>query len=235
MYRKVSTPCPGALPFGVEQTFNALEDASKSNLLKIFFLKSPNSDALQSAYNSLSREVFNPCWIDFTEIDKMMSTQNNPILVLDSFESSEFSCLKSKKGLKIFSAFALLSINPRRPWDLTSFKNPRIASVCMKKVSLTCSGITDRSIVAEIRSKTRAMGGIFRPGLYAKTTHIIATHWNSDKVKYFRKTNQRVMRPEWVLRCWEKREDILDIKELDDFALPVFAGMNICVSGVSFK
>lgn len=105
----------------------------------------------------------------------------------------------------------------------------------MKKVFLTFSGILDHSLVSEIRSKTRAMGGIFKPALYAKTTHIVATNWNSEKVKYFRKANKPVMRPEWVFRCWEKREDIVDIQDLDGFALPVFAGMYICVSGVILK
>ncbi|XP_025018452.1 DNA topoisomerase 2-binding protein 1-A [Tetranychus urticae] len=202
-------------------------------MFEIFFLKSQDCDGLRSAYSSLLREVFNPRWIDFSEIDEMISLQENPVLVLDSFESSEFSLLKSKKSLKIFSAFALLSINPRKPKDLLSFKHPHIASTCMKKVSLTFSGISDNSVVSEIRSKTRAMGGIFKPALYAKTTHIVATNWNTEKVKHFRKANKPVMRPGWVFRCWEKREDILDIKELDpqEFTLPVFAGMNICVSG----
>ncbi|XP_015794750.1 DNA topoisomerase 2-binding protein 1-A isoform X2 [Tetranychus urticae] len=89
----------------------------------------------------------------------------------------------------------------------------------------------NHSVVSEIRRKVRSMGGIFKPALYAKTTHIVASNWNSEKVKYFRKANKPVMRPEWVFKCWEKREEISDLHELDDLALPVFAGMNFCVSG----
>ena len=202
------------------------------------------------AFASLNREILKPAWIEFKDVGRLINEMSGAVLVIDSIDSREakqirYMCKRKSKSqpmpkevipLKIFTAYALVSINPREIKQLPTCKYP-ISSICMKNCHITVSGLGPKRS-KEMMRKLMSMGASFRRGLHKRTSYVIADDWTSSKVSYIRRCRGNascVIKPEWVERCWEMRENLKDAKQLiDQFKLPIFTGMSICVTGVSF-
>lgn len=217
----------------------------------IYFLQTAKvSDNMKQAFTSLNREFLKPTWISFENVERLADQSPGSVLVIDAIDSREAKKIRSMCSqkfkenrdvspkyiaLRVFTAFALLSINPREIKHLPLSKYP-ITSICMKNCHVTVSGFGLRR-GKQISKRLFSMGAPVKRGLHERTRFVIADNWTTAKVTHLRRFCDApcVIKPEWVERCWEMRENLKDAKEIvDQYKLPIFAGMHFCLSGVSF-
>lgn len=80
------------------------------------------------------------------------------------------------------------------------------------------------------------MGAVHKLDLTSDVTHLLVGHTNTPKYKYVAKERPDVivLRPEWVdavRELWIQGED-MDIGALEEqYRLPVFSGLRICLTG----
>lgn len=80
------------------------------------------------------------------------------------------------------------------------------------------------------------MGAVHKLDLTSDVTHLLVGHYNTPKYRFVAKERPDVviLRPEWieaVRDLWIQGEDI-DNKALEEqYSLPIFAGLKICLTG----
>eukprot|EP00727_Mastigamoeba_balamuthi_P005423 m51a1_g150 hypothetical protein (501) ;mRNA; r:475006-477361 len=146
-------------------------------------------------------------------------------IVTDSFQD-EF-CVQKPRSARVYGTKCLMdSIVMNKPLPTRP-----VFSRVMENVSLSVtSDLAD--IAAQLKLNVELMNGTFLgESLSSCATHLCTRSVLSPSYQVAVQRGLPVVRPNWVQACWQA-QTLLPISR--EYALPVFAGCTICVTGLSF-
>eukprot|EP01117_Protostelium_nocturnum_P017740 TRINITY_DN7277_c0_g1_i1.p1 TRINITY_DN7277_c0_g1~~TRINITY_DN7277_c0_g1_i1.p1 ORF type:complete len:1439 (-),score=455.00 TRINITY_DN7277_c0_g1_i1:80-4396(-) len=150
--------------------------------------------------------------------------KNESITVTVHFEGKEFEAARKERNT-IYSTHLIREAIKHSQVELPREPGTLRYGSWFSDILVATTGFTVERR-KELFEKIEWMGGTANSALSASTTHLIATHPTGEKYKEAVKHNIPIVKPEWIESSWEGKGRA----NFEDFLLPPFIGLTICVS-----
>lgn len=195
-----------------------------------------NNDIMERAYFCLVSRGLHATQLDPSEVDKLPEDNEsvNFYFVLPEFDGPLFEKIKNHPRWKAFLPIGLLHFHSRS----TPIRDHPVMDFSMRNCFITVSGFP-REVRKNLENKIRFMAGQVSSSIKDRTTHVVASSWNTEKCLYSRTHGYPlVMSPDWVEFCWENihQDEAIDALEFSynrNCRLPVFSGFIISGANLS--
>uniref|UniRef100_A0A1B0CPY3 Uncharacterized protein n=1 Tax=Lutzomyia longipalpis TaxID=7200 RepID=A0A1B0CPY3_LUTLO len=121
--------------------------------------------------------------------------------------------------------------------DVLPSSNRPIYNYAMKGVITCFTGIRKKEELTHLVSLIHAMGGKIRKDMNSRITHLICNNSGGEKYQYAMTFRLTVVRSDWVLAAWERRNEMDFSANEEDFSrmhrTKAFEGQRICFFGFS--
>ncbi|RWS17380.1 DNA topoisomerase 2-binding protein 1-like protein [Dinothrombium tinctorium] len=208
--------------------------AEKSEIYFFEGNKSRLSESMQAAFQMLADNGFIVSWVDEKQVYKLIDGRELRYFVFETFDGKTYEHIRTQK-CRIFGPNCILQCNPAARVHLPVRDRP-VMSLCMRSIAVTITGF-NKQRKEELIKKIELMCGVFSNELKTGVTHIVAYNAMSNKCRAARGQDFKIMTDKWIDDCWEQCKTKIFLANSNDYfrkyRLPLFAGMNICVSQLS--
>jgi hypothetical protein len=151
------------------------------------------------------------------------------IYVVDKFEGELFKYLTDISAKVVGVPFIYQTVSMRRPPVALENVGPLIIySRIMEGIEI-CTTRLRREKREDVKKMIQYMGGTHRDEITGSTQLLLAGKVGSVKYQIAVNRNIPILDPTWILKCWDT-QTLVDYR---NYILPPFAGLLICVTGLS--
>ncbi|XP_055688265.1 protein ECT2 isoform X2 [Lutzomyia longipalpis] len=154
--------------------------------------------------------------------------------VVNQFDGPMFEAIHKSKH-RILGPPALKQLFLAK--DVLPSSNRPIYNYAMKGVITCFTGIRKKEELTHLVSLIHAMGGKIRKDMNSRITHLICNNSGGEKYQYAMTFRLTVVRSDWVLAAWERRNEMDFSANEEDFSrmhrTKAFEGQRICFFGFS--
>lgn len=186
--------------------------------------KLANCRPLENALKSFSVPII----YSNTGFEYMKKTDVNTVFVVENFEGSIFHQLY-KEGCRIVAPPVILRSAEER--EVIPYRQRPLYCASMDKLVLCFSGFKEKEKYSLMADLVHHMGGGIRRGVSAKVTHLVAMRTGGEKYRAAVSLGIQIMSEEWVLKCWESRDDIKVHATDEDLMELKLSPLSFCILG----
>ncbi|GAB0089910.1 ECT2 [Sergentomyia squamirostris] len=154
--------------------------------------------------------------------------------VLNRFEGPMFEAIHKSKH-RILGPPALKELSLAK--DVLPNSNRPVYNYSMRGVITCFTGIRKKEELTHLVNLIHAMGGKIRKDMNSKITHLICNNSGGEKYQYAMTFRLTVVRSEWVLDAWKRRDELnFNANEEEFFKMhqtKAFEGQRVCFFGFS--
>ncbi|MEJ1277390.1 ect2 oncogene [Cricetulus griseus] len=106
---------------------------------------------------------------------------------------------------------------------VTAIKTVKIMEVPVIKIKESCPGKSDEKLIKSVINMVNLvtlvhhMGGVIRKECNSKVTHLVANCTQGEKFRIAVSLGTPIMKPEWIYKAWERRDEQCFCAAVDDF------------------